>query len=80
MYRNRFVQIRHEGRRLLGMMLSNFRLHRIVHDSIDGVEVIRKRRRLFAHLIIPPGNLFLKMIGSLIIVLPQDQWFDWEWR
>jgi hypothetical protein len=78
MYRNRFVQIRHEGRRLLGMMLSMIRLHRIVFVSIDGVAVVRKRRRLFANLIISPGNLFLKMTGSPMIVLPQTRWFDWE--
>lgn len=78
MYRSHFARIRHEGRRLLGVMLSMIRLHRIEFVSIDGVEAVRKRRRLFAHLIISPGNLFLRITGSPMIVLPLSRWLEWE--
>jgi hypothetical protein len=74
----RFVQIRHGCRRLLGILLSMIRLHRVEFVSIDGVELVRKRRRCFAHLIIPAGNLFLKLTGSPVIVLPSGRWLEWE--
>jgi hypothetical protein len=78
MFRNHLAQIRHEGRRLLGVMLAKIRLHRIEFVSLDGVEAVRKWRSVFAHLIIPPGNLFLRMTGSPIIVLPLTRWLEWE--
>jgi hypothetical protein len=78
MYRRHLVQIRHGCRRLLGILLSMIRLHRVEFVSIDGVEWVRKRRRCFAYLIIPPGNLFLKIIGSPMIVLPSARWLEWE--
>jgi hypothetical protein len=74
----RLVQLRHGCRRLLALMLSMIRLHRVDFVSIDGVEFVRKRRRRFAHLIIPVGNLFLKISGSPIIVLPLTLWLEWE--
>jgi hypothetical protein len=72
------VQLRHGCRRLLGVMLSMIRLHRVDFVSMDGVEVVRKRRKRFAHLIIPAGNLFLKITGSPNIVLPLTLWLEWE--
>jgi hypothetical protein len=59
-------------------MLSMIRLHRVDFVSMVGVEVVRKRRKLSAHLIIPAGNLFLKITGSPIIILPLTLWLEWE--
>jgi hypothetical protein len=73
-----FMHLRHGCRRLLGLMLSMVRLHRVEFVSVDGDEVVRKRRKRFAHLIIPPGNLFLKITGSPVIVLPLTPWLEWE--
>src|SRR5689334_14312045 len=78
MDRYRFLQMRHESRRLFGMLLSMIRLHRVDFVSIGDIEFVRKRRKFFAHLMIPPGNLFLKITGSPIVVLPLTRWLEWE--
>jgi hypothetical protein len=78
MFSSLFISIRHESRRLLGRVLSMIRLHRLERLSIDGVDVVRKRRRCFAHLIIPLGNAFLKFNGSFIVALPTKHWLEWE--
>jgi hypothetical protein len=59
-------------------MLSMIRLHRVEFVSIDDVELVRKRRRCFTYLIIPPGNLFLKIARSPTVVLPSARWLEWE--
>lgn len=78
MFQTRLVQIRHECRRLFGLLLSKIHLHCVKFASTDGIDIVRKRRRFFAHVMIPPGNLFLKFIGSPICVLPTTEWLQWE--
>lgn len=70
--------MRHGCLRVLGMLLSLIRLHRVQFTSRGGVEFVHKRRTLSAQLIIPLGNLFLKITGSPIVVLPLDRWLEWE--
>ncbi len=75
---NRLNRIRHEFRRLLGMLLSKCSMHHIEQIRINGQDVIRKKRRLFAGWLIPPGNAFLKITGSHVIALSTIRWLEWE--
>lgn len=59
-------------------MLSKIHLHQVEFISIEGREVVRKRRKLFSRLIIPVGNVFLKMTANPVTALPQTQWMKWE--
>lgn len=54
------------------------RLHHVQSFRINGIEVIQKRRRWFAQLIVPPGNVFVRIMGCPIVVLPSAQWLEWE--
>ncbi|WP_010586839.1 BUD32 family EKC/KEOPS complex subunit [Schlesneria paludicola] len=78
MVHQRLMQMRHECRRLLGMMLGKVRLHRIEFLSVSGVDVVRKQRRFLACLIIPWGNAFQWLTGSPHFALPVRQWLAWE--
>ena len=70
--------MRHACRRLLGMLLSKLRLHRVAFAANDGIDVVHKRRKVWATWVISPGNLFLKLTGSSIVVLPSSRWIAWE--
>lgn len=78
MERNLFIRMRHECRRVFGVTLAAIRLHRVESLSRDGVEFVLKRRTLLSRVLIPAGNLFLKMTGSCVIVLPSVRWLEWE--
>jgi hypothetical protein len=73
-----FAALRHGWRRLLGVMLSMVRLHRVDFLSTGGGDFVRKRRNLLARWLIPPGNLFLTITGSPVVVLPLTRWLAWE--
>jgi hypothetical protein len=72
------MNARHLCRWALGRILGAIRLHRVERVWIEGAELIRKRRRLAAALIIPPGNVYLRMMGNPSIVLSRHRWLAWE--
>jgi len=78
MGRDLCIRICHECRRVFGVTLAAIRLHRVESVSRDGVEFVLKRRTLLSRVLIPAGNLFLKMTGSCVIVLPFVRWLEWE--
>ena len=68
----------HELCRRLGQFLTMIPLHRLEFFTSDGVVVVRKRRARFANWFIAPGNRFLYLTGSPVVVLPTSQWLKWE--
>lgn len=72
------IHIRYECRRQLGWVLSLIRLHRLEYQSIDGVQIVRKKRRLHAYWLIPLGNLFLKFSNIPVVALSTKDWIEWE--
>ena len=75
---NRLNRIRHECRRFLAILLSKCSMHYLEQRRINRQDVIRKRRRLFAGWLIPPGNAILKITGSHVIALSTIRWLEWE--
>lgn len=73
-----WMHIRYECRRQIGRALSLVRLHRLQFLSLNGVDIVRKRRTWLAQWLIPPGNLFLKFSGSPVVALSTKHWLDWE--
>ena len=63
---------------MLGRFLGAIRLHRVERVCIEGVEYIRKQRRLAAALLIPLGNAYLRISGNPSVVLSRTRWFAWE--
>lgn len=63
----------------LGPILARFRLHRFqLRIGPDGVPLIAKRRRWWARLVIPPGNLYLRRPGAKVEILDERAWHDRE--
>lgn len=61
-----------------GPWLGKLRLHTIEHREAPGrPPMIAKRRRWFGPLLIGPGNLYLRLLGSGVRVLP---WAEWRAR
>ena len=59
----------------LGPLLGKLRLHAIEPRQAPGrPPAIAKRRRWFAPLLIGPGNLYLRLLGSGVRVLPGAEW------
>lgn len=59
----------------LGPWLGKLRLHAIESREAPGrPPTIAKRRRLFAPLLIGPGNLYLRLLGSGVRVLTGAEW------
>jgi hypothetical protein len=59
----------------LGSCLRKLRLHAIEHRQAPGrPPTIAKRRRWFSPLVIGPGNLYLRLLGSGVRVLPGAEW------
>ncbi len=63
----------------LGPWLDKVRLHAIETRQVPGrPPMIAKRRRWFAPLLIGPGNLYLRLLGSGVRVLPAAEWWAGE--
>jgi hypothetical protein len=59
----------------LGRWLGKLRLHAIEPRQVPGrPPTIAKRRRWFGPLLIGPGNLYLRLLGSGVRVLPGAEW------
>ena len=59
----------------LGPWLAKLRLHAIEPCEAPGQPpMIAKRRRWFGPLLIGPGNLYLRLLGSGVRVLPGAEW------
>ena len=59
----------------LGPWLGKLRLHAIVSRQAPGrPPTIAKRRRWFGPLLIAPGNLYLRLLGSGVRILPGAEW------
>ncbi len=59
----------------LGPWLGKLRLHAIEPRQTPGrPPTIAKRRRWFGPLLIGPGNLYLRLLGSGVRVLPGAEW------
>ncbi len=59
----------------LGPWLGKLRLHAIEPRQAPGrPPLIAKRRRWFGPLLIGPGNLYLRLLGSGVRVLPRAEW------
>ncbi len=63
----------------LGPCLGKLRLHTIEPRQAPGrPAAIAKRRRWFGPLLIGPGNLYLRLLGSGVRVLPGPEWWARE--
>jgi hypothetical protein len=63
------------GPALLGPWLGKLRLHAIeARQAPGGPTTIAKRRRWFGPLLIGPGNLYLRLLGSGVQALPAAEW------
>ncbi len=59
----------------LGPWLGKLRLHAIEPRQAPGLPpTIAKRRRWFGPLLIGPGNLYLRLLGSGVRILPDAEW------
>jgi hypothetical protein len=65
----------------LGTRLGRLRLHAIESRQAPGrPPTIAKRRRWFVPLLIGPGNLFLRLLGPGVRMLPWAEWRDREYE
>jgi hypothetical protein len=74
------IQFWYECRRRLAGVLAAVELHQINVCNDDGQVNVVKRRSRTARLLVPPGNLYLKLINADSYVLPEAQWHQWEQR
>lgn len=58
--------------------LASIELHHVRQQQVDDRKFIIKRRTLWARLLIPSGNLFLRLSGSRVTALPVKEWHRWE--
>ena len=67
----------HKFRLWLARRLAAVELHRCEEPS-DAETVIRKRRSRLSQFLIPPGNLYLRLMGADSFVLAETAWHRWE--
>ncbi len=67
----------HEFRLRLARRLAAVDLHRWMEPTEDET-VIRKRRSWFSRFLIPPGNLYLRLMKVDSLVLAETAWHQWE--
>ena len=71
-------RVLHACRRRLAIALASISLHRMTRRSADGQMLVVKHRSRLAKLLIPPGNLYLRMMGADSFVLSTAEWHHWE--
>ena len=64
----------HRCRRRLAIVLATVELHRMSHRESDGQILVAKRRSWLSRLLVPAGNLYLRLMGADSEVLSEEQW------
>jgi hypothetical protein len=71
-------RLRHASRRWIAIALARVPLHHIATREHNQQIQIIKRRSLVGRLLIGPGNLYLRWLGAVSVVLPESEWHRWE--